>query len=45
VISVPHAEELIKVWLTTDYLGGRHEPRLEKLSLLEERNLAEGLEK
>jgi ribose 5-phosphate isomerase B len=37
VISVPHAEELIKVWLTTDYLGGRHEPRLKKLCSLEER--------
>lgn len=36
VISVPHAEELIKVWLSTDYQGGRHEPRLKKLRDLEE---------
>jgi ribose 5-phosphate isomerase RpiB len=37
VVSIPHAEELIAIWLTTDYAGGRHEPRLEKLASLEER--------
>ena len=40
VVSVPHAEELIKIWLTTEYAGGRHEPRLQKLSVLEEKMLA-----
>jgi ribose 5-phosphate isomerase B len=40
VVSVPHAEELIKVWLTTEYLGGRHEPRLKKLCALEEKVLS-----
>ncbi len=40
VVSVPHAEELIKVWLNTEYLGGRHEPRLQKVSSLEERALS-----
>ena len=37
VVSVPHAEELIKIWLTTEYQGGRHEPRLRKICGLEER--------
>jgi ribose 5-phosphate isomerase B len=36
VVSIPHAEELIAIWLTTDYLGGRHEPRLKKLEILED---------
>jgi len=40
VVSVPHAEELIKVWLSTDYLGGRHEPRLRKLDELEKRAIS-----
>ena len=39
VISIQHAEELIKVWLTTDYDGGRHEPRLEKLRILDEKQI------
>lgn len=40
VVSVPHAEELIRLWLTTEYLGGRHEPRLKKLCALEEKVLS-----
>jgi ribose 5-phosphate isomerase B len=40
VVSIPHAEELIKIWLTTDYLGGRHEQRLKKLGALEEKMLS-----
>src|SRR5512140_185956 len=39
VVSVPHAEELIKVWLATEYQGGRHEPRLQKICGLEARVL------
>ncbi len=42
VVSIPHAQELIKVWLTTDYDGGRHEPRLAKLNALEGRVLIPG---
>jgi ribose 5-phosphate isomerase B len=37
VVSVPHAEELISIWLNTDYSGGRHEPRLNKICALEEK--------
>jgi ribose 5-phosphate isomerase B len=37
VVSIPHAEELVALWLTTGYDGGRHEPRLVKLASLEER--------
>ncbi len=37
VVSVPHAEELIAVWLNTDYTGGRHAPRLNKICILEEK--------
>ncbi len=44
VVSIPHAEELIKVWLTTDYLGGRHEPRLKKLCSLEEKMISSSFE-
>jgi ribose 5-phosphate isomerase B len=40
VVSVPHAQELLSTWLTTDYLGGRHEPRLKKLCSLEEKMLS-----
>jgi ribose 5-phosphate isomerase B len=40
VVSVPHAQEMISIWLTTDYLGGRHEPRLKKLVSLEDKMLS-----
>jgi len=36
VVSVPHARELVELWLGTEYDGGRHEPRLEKIRRLEE---------
>ena len=38
VVSIPHAEELIALWLSTDYDGGRHEPRLKKICGLEDKN-------
>jgi ribose 5-phosphate isomerase B len=45
VVSVPHAEELIKVWFATDYAGGRHEPRLKKLSDLEQNVLSSAFDR
>lgn len=45
VVSIPHAEELIRIWLSTDYSGGRHEPRLKKLNSLEERVISSAFEK
>jgi ribose 5-phosphate isomerase B len=35
VVSLPHARELVRLWLETPYEGGRHEPRLEKITRLE----------
>ena len=35
VVSVPHAKELVKLWLETPYDGGRHVPRLEKIARLD----------
>jgi ribose 5-phosphate isomerase B len=35
VVSIPHAKELVELWLKTEYEGGRHLPRLEKLKRLE----------
>jgi ribose 5-phosphate isomerase B len=37
VVSIPHAEEMITIWLSTEYQAGRHEPRLQKLLTLEEK--------
>jgi ribose 5-phosphate isomerase B len=36
VVSIPHAKELVQVWLESSYEGGRHKPRLEKIRRLEE---------
>lgn len=38
VVSIPHALELIELWLKTPYDGGRHVPRLEKIKILEEKS-------
>lgn len=32
------AKEIVKVWLETDFAGGRHQRRLEKIARLEEEN-------
>lgn len=37
VVSIPHALELIDLWLQTPYDAGRHVPRLEKIKKLEEK--------
>jgi len=39
VIGPGLAREIAKVWLTTDYEGGRHENRIGKISSYEEKNL------
>jgi ribose 5-phosphate isomerase B len=36
VVSIPHARELVELWLTTEFEGGRHIPRLEKIHEIEE---------
>lgn len=36
VVSIPNAKELLGLWLTGKYDGGRHEPRLTKIRYLDE---------
>jgi ribose 5-phosphate isomerase B len=36
VVSLPHAQELVALWLHTAYEAGRHEPRLEKIRHFED---------
>jgi len=38
VVSLPHACELVDIWLNTDYAGGRHESRLRKIEALDRRS-------
>jgi ribose 5-phosphate isomerase B len=38
VVSLPHACELVDLWLKTDYAGGRHESRLRKIEALDRRS-------
>jgi ribose 5-phosphate isomerase B len=35
VISIENVKEIIKVWLNTDFLGGRHLTRVEKIKAIE----------
>ncbi len=35
VVSIPHARQLVKLWLEAGYEGGRHTPRLEKIASLD----------
>ena len=37
VVSPRHAKELFKSWISTEYDGGRHEPRLMKIGKLDGR--------
>ncbi len=39
VIGPGLAREIAKIWLTTEYEGGRHENRLNKIKEIEDRNL------
>ena len=36
VISIPHAKELVEIWMASEYEGGRHIPRLQKIGQMEE---------
>ena len=40
VIGPAVAEEIVRVWLTTEYEGGRHQRRLDKITALETEKLA-----
>jgi ribose 5-phosphate isomerase B len=37
VIGVEVAKEIVRVWLATEYAGGRHQERLDKIRAVEER--------
>jgi ribose 5-phosphate isomerase B len=45
IVAVPLAEEILTVWLSTDFEGGRHQHRLEQIAAIEREsalNLAQG---
>lgn len=42
IIGRDLAREIVKTWMTTPFEGGRHENRLNKIKLIEERMLAKG---
>jgi ribose 5-phosphate isomerase B len=39
LIGVNLAKQIVKVWLTTDFGGGRHAPRIEKITAVEKQYL------
>lgn len=39
ILGFDLAKEIVRVWLTTEFLGGRHKVRLEKISMIEEDEL------
>lgn len=39
LIGLALAKQIVKVWLTTEFAGGRHVPRVEKISAVEKRYL------
>jgi ribose 5-phosphate isomerase B len=39
LIGVALAKQIVKVWLTTDFAGGRHIPRVDKIMAVEKRYL------
>lgn len=39
LIGVNLAKQIVKIWLTTEFAGGRHLPRVEKISAVEKRYL------
>lgn len=41
VVSIPHAKELVEIWLASGYEGGRHSPRLDKIAMIESRHATE----
>jgi ribose 5-phosphate isomerase B len=38
VIALPEALKILQVWLKTEFDGGRHQRRIDKLKAIEERN-------
>ena len=36
-LSVPVAEEIVNIWLHTEFAGGRHQRRLDKITAIEQR--------
>lgn len=43
IIGKDLAREIVRTWMTTDFEGGRHGSRLEKIHLIEGKMLAKGL--
>lgn len=41
IVGKELAKEIVRVWLNTDFAGGRHKRRLEKIEVLEKRNFKE----
>ena len=39
LIGVALAKQIVKVWLTTDFAGGRHTPRVDKIKAVERKYL------
>jgi len=39
LIGVALAKQIVKVWLTTDFAGGRHTPRVDKITAVEKKYL------
>ena len=39
LIGVALAKQIVKIWLTTDFAGGRHTPRLDKIMAVEKKYL------
>ena len=36
IVAPPYAEEILRVWLATDFEGGRHVARIEQISQIEQ---------
>ena len=39
LIGVALAKQIVKIWLTTDFAGGRHAPRVDKIMAVEKKYL------
>ena len=35
VVGLGHASEIVRIWLTSDFVGGRHQRRISKIMNLE----------
>ena len=45
LLGVNLAKQILKTWLSTEYAGGRHEKRIQKIMALEQSFLKNGTEK